>query len=62
MNKASNIDKYMLHSIDAGSLVDTWQVGCTKAVLSALRERQVVFAFLTCAACRRLLVWLNKQI
>lgn len=60
MNKASNVDKYMLHSIDAGSLVDTWQVGCTKAVLSALRERQVVSEFLTCAACRGLPVWLDK--
>lgn len=62
MIKASNVDKCMLHSIDAGSLADTWQVGCTKAVLSAWRERQVVFEFLTCVACRESPVWLNKQI
>lgn len=62
MNKTSNVGKCILHSIDAGSLAVTWQVGCTKAVLSALRERQVVSAFLTCAACRRLPGVVDKDI
>lgn len=62
MSKASNVDNYMLHLIDAGSLVGTWQVGCTKAVvLPTLRERQVAFEFLTCAACRGLPGLLDKE-
>lgn len=61
MKEASKVDMYMLRSIDAGHVVGTCQVGCTKAVLPAFRERQVVAEFLTCAACRGLPRWLDKE-
>ena len=61
MSKASSVDKCTLHLWMRGLLLIHVRLVAQKSVLSACRERQVVFQFLTCVTCRRLLGLFDKK-
>lgn len=64
MNKTSNVGKYIIHIAfyGCGSVVVTWQVGCTKAVLSALRERHCRLRVLDVCCLPEVARGLDKEI